>query len=131
MNTTFIVNISYNNYLEMNQHPQQLYLRIMPMFVAPEDLHLPVKRCLNHQSNGDDQLKAHVVLCRQPAHLAIHEGHQDASTYQERLSIKIAMNSQQPRVDETIGLEFFCQNSCTSGINRRCTALLFALETAE
>lgn len=31
-------------------------------------------------------------------------------------------------VNETIALQFVCQNSCVSGINRRSTAIIFTLE---
>jgi len=134
MNKTFIVNVSFNNEQLFNSTYKSLFLRIVPVFLAPEDNHLMVNRCLNHQSSQNesenDHLKYHIAVCKQPSN-AQYEGKFDAINYGDRLSIKIPMANTQCRVEETIGLEFLCQNSCTSGINRRCTAMIFALETSD
>lgn len=130
MEKAFIVRVSYNNDILMNQTPSNLFLRIMAFFTDPEDSHMPVRRCLNHQKNDTDDRKNHIFKIIQPQE-AQYEGSEEKVNYQDRLSIKIPMDSRSCRVEKPIGMEFLCQNSCTSGINRRCTALIFALETED
>lgn len=128
INTNFIVNISYNNN-PMNMLPHMLYLHVMPIYTEAEDQHLAVTRCRNHQT-GSDNSKLHIVTCKQPQ-VVEYWGDGDKGNYGDRLSIRIPMDCNKSRVDEKLCLEFMCQNSCTSGINRRCTALVFALETEQ
>uniref|UniRef100_A0A336M6V4 CSON013041 protein n=1 Tax=Culicoides sonorensis TaxID=179676 RepID=A0A336M6V4_CULSO len=122
MNSPFTVNIKYKNYISINQQPSNLKLRIIPVFYEPEDHHMPVNRCKHHHND----ILPHILACKNQN--AQHVGHPDEINYGTRLCSVVPMTSTSSDVKENITLEFYCQNSCVSGINRRTTALIFALE---
>lgn len=122
MNTPFTIAISYKN-SEFHQQPSNLYLRIIPVFTEPEDHHVPVNRCKHHSSD----INPHILACKNQA--ARHDGETSETNYGRRLCAIIPLSSRAPEVTDNITLEFYCQNSCATGINRRATALIFSLET--
>lgn len=124
INTPFTVTIGYKNSL-FNQQAGKFFLRIIPVFTEPEDQHLPVNRCKHHQNEENP----HILACKNQA--ALHDGTKEHINYGQRLCALVPLTSVASDVSENITLEFYCQNSCATGINRRTTALIFALETAE
>lgn len=122
MKQIFTISISYTN-PSLKLIP--LFLRISPIFTEPEEQQNAVKRCLNHPTN--DSQKPHILWCNHQS--AQYQGDLEKVNYIERLSILVPLGSNLYKVNESIGFEFHCQNSCSSGINRRSTAMVFALET--
>ncbi|XP_031629611.1 cellular tumor antigen p53 isoform X2 [Contarinia nasturtii] len=122
---------------------ERLFLRVMILYSSTENMHLPVNRCANHQyrqSNEEIQQNnaivdkdarfASIIKINNPA--AMYRGKKTGETFGERLSVIIPLDSDEFDADgnitQLICMEFGCQNSCTSGINRRPTTLVFTLE---
>ncbi|XP_063703328.1 tumor protein p73 [Culicoides brevitarsis] len=122
MNSPFTITVNYQN-PELNPTPGNLYLRVIPVFTEPEDHHVPVNRCKHHSSATDN----HILACKN--NTAKFEGEPTETDYGKRLCVVMPLCSKAPEVLENVTLEFYCQNSCPSGINRRATALIFVLET--
>lgn len=128
MSSTMNINISYI------PPPQgsQLYLRAMILFSNTDQMHLPVKRCANHResdSKDNHVLNHHILRCLHPS--SFYRGFEDGLFFQDRLCAMVPLCSptnEDGLAQEAIGLEFVCQNSCTSGINRRSTSIMFTLE---
>lgn len=129
MNSVMTINASFR------PQQKQMFLRAMILFDNVNEMHLPVKRCANHSastvaSSINSEESKHILKCLNP--YAQYKGMEDGKVFQERLSVVVPLdnaniddagNSQQ-----TIGYEFGCQNSCTSGINRKSTSIVFTLE---
>ncbi|KAL6263581.1 hypothetical protein P5V15_006370 [Pogonomyrmex californicus] len=106
-----------------------LFLRTELAFVLEQYKSDPVKRCHNHialtnpvnQNMNPDRIK-HVVHCVNHA----------SSMYQEEnehLSILTPLCKPEAGSQYVpMCFKFFCKNSCTSGMNRRPTELIFTLE---
>lgn len=133
MGTKMTINVAYNQ----QYRGEPLFVRAMLLFSKPAEMHLPVKRCANHRNgysgNETDEVlsrEANIVKINDPK--AVYVGKEIGETFGERLSILVPLESNQ--VDESgkhiqsIGLEFGCQNSCSSGINRRPVSIVFTLE---
>lgn len=127
------INVAYN----LQYRGELLYVRAMLLFSKPAEMHLPVKRCANHRNSysGNEteetlSREANIVKINDPK--AAYVGKEIGETFGERLSILVPLESNQ--IDEngkhiqSIGLEFGCQNSCSSGINRRPVSIVFTLE---
>lgn len=118
-------------YLEQ-QPNEQLFLRAMIIFSKPAEMHLPVKRCANHRGSNSqpESLAASIIKINDPK--AVYIGEELGETFSARLSVVVPLTSviydDQGKVTHSIGLEFGCQNSCSSGINRRPTSMVFTLE---
>lgn len=133
MNSTLTINVSYTP-LTSNA---QMILRAMVVFTSSADMHLPVKRCANHRMATpamDSPMYAQVSNIMKVTHpKVVYHGMDEGTTYGERLSIAVPLDqslfdADTMRVTESIRLEFGCQNSCSSGINRRQTSMVFTLE---
>ncbi|XP_019546912.3 cellular tumor antigen p53 isoform X3 [Aedes albopictus] len=123
-------NISYQTLTH-----QELYLRVMMVCSAPEDMHQPVYRCENHRGGGNnnakvpDEVKAHVMRCFNPS--ARYVGTENGVAFKDRLAVLIPLGmTAQEQVGLNVSLQFVCQNSCRI-INRRATAVIFSLEDAQ
>lgn len=135
MNSTLTINASYS--------PQtdnvQMYLRGMVLFTSSADMHKPVKRCANHRMATpamEPTTYAQASNIMKVTHPQVkYHGTDDGTTFGERLSIWVPLDRglydrDTMRITESIRLEFGCQNSCSSGINRRHTSMVFTLEDA-
>ncbi|XP_012278366.1 cellular tumor antigen p53 [Orussus abietinus] len=112
--------------------PQEgLWLRAVMMFSLEQYRSDPVHRCLNHMAatdrsniNIDNRQIRHVFRCLNPA-----------SMYEDRgghLSVIAPLGLPQAGSQHVpMHFQFFCKNSCTSGMNRRPTELIFTLENDE
>lgn len=63
----------------------------------------------------------------------VYNGVERESTFGQRASLVVPMGAQPPRNElgrcqQSLGLEFLCQNSCSNGIQRKQTVLVFTLE---
>lgn len=151
LNSVMKVALSYKPHGTSN-----LYLRAMILYSSPDDMHLQVKRCANHRVSMDNQgpyklrigsdvfviLKifnfffkqdvppAHILKCCHPNTQYI--GNENAQVFGQRLSILVPLDrpvvNEEGYASESLMLEFMCQNSCTTGINRKSTAVVFTLE---
>lgn len=110
---------------------QDLFLRVMMVCSAPEDMHQPVYRCENHRGSDNnnakvpDEVKAHVMRCFNPS--ARYVGAENGVAFKDRLAVIIPLGVTAQELN--VSLEFVCQNSCRI-INRRATAVIFSLEDA-
>lgn len=127
MNAVMNVNISFK---PLNQ---VLFLRAMILYSNPNEMHLPVRRCANHKASDCGENVHHILKCCHPK--AQYHGLENGQIFRDRLSIVVPLVN--PRLDddgvanEPINLEFACQNSCTSGINRKATCIVFTLENQD
>lgn len=108
-----------------------LWLRTAIVFSMDQYRCDPVQRCHNHMAtnsvsnqNIDGHVLRHVVRCT----------HID-SIYEENnghMSVSVPLGTPQPGCRYVpLGFQFFCKNSCSSGMNRRPTELVFTLETIQ
>lgn len=104
-----------------------LWVRATMVYKLDQHRSIPVIRCPNHMATDTDidqrHLK-HVIRCTHPA-----------SSYQEsasgHLSVVTPLGTPVAgAVTVPVDFKFFCKNSCTAGMNRRPTEIIFTLETA-
>lgn len=133
LNSTITINASYT---PPPDNPQ-MFLRGMVVFSSSADMHLSVTRCANHRAttpNMGPESYAKECNVMKIIHPRVkYMGSDTGTTYGDRLSIYIPLDGslfdpETNRVTEAIRLEFGCQNSCSSGINRRQTSAVFTLE---
>lgn len=127
MNSTFTINASY----KPTSRDQILFLRAMILFSSPSEMHIPVKRCANHRLSNSEEAQAHnVIKSNHPK--AFYYGTENGKIFSERLSVVIPIDftkyDENGMISESFSYEFGCQNSCSSGMNRRATAIVFTLE---
>lgn len=109
-----------------------LFVRIMPIYTSLADIRLPVNRCPNHKEKCTLTNRDHLV--HYTGHDAVqYLGFENGVKFSDRLAVRIPLNK--PRVvtsdgtvKEEICFKIGCLNSCSSGINRRSTALIITLE---
>lgn len=122
MNSKMIINVAYRQQI----YNEQLFVRAMIILSNPAEMHVPVKRCANHRiANNDNILKINDPK-------AMYCGDKDGQTFSERLSVLVPLESMATddngKIVQNLSLEFACQNSCSSGINRKPTSIVFTLE---
>lgn len=128
MGSRMNINLSYRE----QQRGEELFLRAMIIFSKPAEMHLPVKRCANHRTppNQDARAMASIIKVNDPK--ATYFGEEVGQTFQDRLSVVIPIENlnydENGKVTQSVGLEFLCQNSCSSGINRKPASIVFTLE---
>lgn len=127
MNAKMTIGVSYRE--QCRNEP--LYLRSMIIFSKPAEMHLPVHRCANHRApNASQEMAANIIKINDPK--ALYVGSENGETFRERLSVVVPMETvttdENGKVVQSVALEFGCQNSCSSGINRRPTSIVFTLE---
>lgn len=124
--TPITVNVSYFP----TNHNERMFLRAMMIFSSPQEMHLPVHRCAHHcipnvsEEQGMNIMKSVHQSCQ-------YNGHKDGTTFGDRLSVVIPIDyriDENGKVTETFVYEFGCQNSCSTGINRKATSIVFTLE---
>lgn len=122
--------VSYRE--QMRNEP--LYLRAMIVFSKPAEMHLPVKRCNNHRTGSAPSAVALASIIRINNPKAHYSGCEEGETFGDRLSVVMPLENgnfdEDGNKTQMISCEFLCQSSCSSGINRRPTTLVFTLENA-
>lgn len=105
---------------------QCLFLRAMIVPVSQEDSTIPLTVCPNHRAaepfNADNN--AHILRCNHPG--AMYDGTEDGYYFHNRLQVVLPLNKVAP--NEPISYMFLCQNSCSGGMQRKATAIIFTLE---
>jgi hypothetical protein len=98
-----------------------LFIRAMIVYSSHNDLPEPVKKCPNHKEQSKDD---HILCCDNVG--AEYFGQENGKLFDERLSVVIPLGN--IASNEPLKLTFTCQNSCSGGMNRKSTALIFTLE---
>lgn len=128
MGSKMNISLSYRE----QQRGEDLYLRAMIIFSKPAEMHLPVKRCANHRTPNDADAKRMASIIKVNDPKAAYFGDESGQTFRERLSVVIPIENmnydENGKVTKSVGLEFLCQNSCSSGINRKPASIVFTLE---
>lgn len=117
------VYISYTTF-DMNT---DVFVRAMIVYSNHDDLNEPVKKCPNHkeQSLGcPPEIIPHILKCAVPE--TQYKGVENGVKFNERIAIVVPMKSLAD--NEPLKLEFTCQNSCSGGMNRKMTSIVFTLE---
>lgn len=117
MNTHLHLYPTYSN-IDPNK---ELSIRAMIVYTSQNDLAEPVKKCPNHKDRDNSD---HILKCDLPD--TRYVGHETGKLFQEKLATVIPLCSIAP--NEPFKLLFTCQNSCSGGINRKMTSLVFTLE---
>jgi len=103
----------------------ELFVRAMIVYSSNNDLAEPVRKCPNHKDQTrDDGNKDHILRCSVGA--TEYVGNKAGKTFGDRLAVVIPLNA--IASNEPLKLEFTCQNSCSGGMNRKSTTLVFTLE---
>ncbi|KAK7865636.1 hypothetical protein R5R35_006893 [Gryllus longicercus] len=114
--------------IKVNPVEPELYVRVLPIYLAQDSFAEAVKRCPSHmsnleRSNQDFPHVEHIIRC-------LH----NSASYQKNLqsgrcSVVVPIEPPQPGSDGFIvQYTFMCKNSCGLGMNRRSTAIIFTLE---
>ncbi|XP_070490584.1 cellular tumor antigen p53 [Chironomus tepperi] len=101
-----------------------LYIRAMIVYSSQNDLPEPVKKCPNHKEKSNDCHADHILRCDNSG--SIYSGIENGKVFEEKLAVIVPMKS--IASNEPLKLTFTCQNSCSGGMNRKSTSLVFTLE---
>ncbi|XP_055698073.1 tumor protein p73 isoform X2 [Phlebotomus papatasi] len=126
INTLLNLEVSYKT-----SFATRLFCRVM--IVYPDYPYMPVVRCNNHKVINPEKpgRESHIIKC--PHEGVEYWGTKDGQTFIKRLALIYPL-TQNIKTEEdnwvrtSVTLEFACQNSCPTGINRRATVLFFTLE---
>lgn len=103
---------------------QSLYVRAMIVYSSPNELAEPVKKCPNHRSQSTQDYPEHVLRCEVKE--TEYVGEEEGKLFKNKLALRIPMNA--VASNEALKLTFSCQNSCSGGMNRKMTSIVFTLE---
>lgn len=74
--------------------------------------------------------KGHIIKCHHPQ--VKYCGQENGQIFRDRLSVLIPLNNSTIMdgiANAAAQLEFVCQSSCSTGISRKTTSIVFTLET--
>lgn len=120
INTTLNVHASYK-IVEPNQ---VLFVRAMIVYTSNNDLAEPVMKCPNHKAQSIIAYPEHILRCTVPS--TQYVGVENGKLFIDKLAVFIPMN--EIAHNEPLKLVFTCQNSCSGGMNRKMTSIIFTLE---
>lgn len=103
----------------------KFFIRAMIVYSSQNDLPEPVVKCPNHRAKGSQTNPDHILNCGNRAGV-LYVGDPTGKIFSERLAVIINMGS--VASNEPLRFEFSCQNSCSGGMNRKLTTLIFTLE---
>ncbi|KAG5673001.1 hypothetical protein PVAND_003082 [Polypedilum vanderplanki] len=102
-----------------------LYIRAMIVFTAQNDLPEPVKKCPNHKEKDSSANNPdHILICENPG--TEYRGIETGKLFEDKLAVLVPLRNL--AMNEPLKLTFTCQNSCSGGMNRKSTSLIFTLE---
>lgn len=103
---------------------RELFVRAMIVYSSQNDLAEPVKKCPNHRESSQQPFPEHILRCTidQTAYTGVENG----KLFKDKLAILIPMTA--VASNEPLKLQFTCQNSCSGGMNRKMTSIVFTLE---
>ncbi|XP_059619653.1 cellular tumor antigen p53-like [Phlebotomus argentipes] len=125
INTLLNLDISYNR----KRCNGTMFLRAM--IVYPDFHYMPVVICNNHK-DMQKQNGHNIIRC--PHANVNYVGHEKGANFKERLALifplgtSVVKSENDDYVKSSVTLEFACQNSCPTGINRKTTVLSLTLE---
>lgn len=130
LNKAFVkINTHLNVYTKYSviDHNQQLFIRAMVVYQQNNDFAEPVRKCPNHRDQSTREnlpFPEHVLRCstQDTEYLGVETG----KLFQDKLALRIPMS--RVATGEPLKLQFTCQNSCSGGMNRRHTSVIFTLE---
>lgn len=123
INTALNVHASYK-IVEPNQ---VLYVRAMIVYTSNNDLAEPVMKCPNHKAQSNIADPEHILRCTVPT--TQYVGVENGKLFMDKLAVIVPMN--EIAHNEPLKLIFTCQNSCSGGMNRKMTSIIFTLENAD
>jgi hypothetical protein len=104
---------------------QELFVRAMIVYSSQNDLPEPVKKCPNHREKYSAMDNPeHILKCDNEG--SIYWGNENGRLFEEKLAVLIPMKN--IASNEPLKFTFTCQNSCSGGMNRKSTSLIFTLE---
>jgi P53 DNA-binding domain len=103
---------------------KDIFIRAMIVYTSQNDLPEPVKKCPNHKEQSPIEYADHILKCSNVDTLYI--GNETGRWFSEKIAICIPMKN--VASNEPLQLTFTCQNSCSGGMNRKSTSLVFTLE---
>lgn len=125
INTTLNVTANY----KVVDPSVQLFIRAMIVYTSANNLSEPVMKCPNHleQSKREKlEYPEHILRC---STIETHYiGTEGGKYFNEKYAILIPMCA--VAANEPLKLQFTCQNSCSGGMNRKMTSIVFTLEDA-
>lgn len=101
----------------------EFFIRAMIVYTSPHDLPEPVSKCPNHKQ-GQADLTDHILRCTNKG--VNYTGQASGKLFADKLAVVVNMGC--IATNEPLTLFFTCQNSCSGGMNRRSTSLIFTLE---
>lgn len=110
--------------------PLGLFIRALVVYTNPDDFPELVKVCYTHSRDSNGDLKSymaeHLIRCQEPS----TSYHQDSAS--GRHSVMTAIPDLQPGTNEVgLAYKFMDLGSCSGGLNRRDTAVIFTLELGD
>lgn len=127
LNKVFVkINSPLNVYISYKklQPQEQLFIRAMIVYTSLNEIAEPVKKCPNHKESSRDTYSEHILRCA--VQETIYVGLESGKLFKDKLAVFIPMSA--IASNEPLKLQFTCQNSCSGGINRKATAIVFTLE---
>lgn len=105
---------------------EELFIRAMIVYTSPNDLAEPVKKCPNHRSRANPYHAhpEHILTCSVQGTSYI--GSETGKLFGDKLACLIPLNAIVQ--NEPLKFQFSCQNSCSGGMNRKMTSVIFTLE---
>lgn len=116
----------YVSFTKVDMHTD-LFVRAMIVYSNHDDLNEPVKKCPNHKEQSSScapEIIPHILKCSFPE--TQYRGVENGVKFNERIAILVPIKTLAD--NEPLKLEFTCQNSCSGGMNRKMTSIVFTLE---
>lgn len=123
INTALNVHASY----KIAEPNQVIFVRAMIVYTSNNDLAEPVMKCPNHKAQSNVADPQHILRCTVPT--TQYVGVENGKLFYEKLAVIIPMN--EIAHNEPLKLVFTCQNSCSGGMNRKMTSIIFTLENSD
>lgn len=115
----------YPSFNTLGLSKDKFFIRAMIVYTSQNDLPEPVIKCPNHRAKGQREHPDHILHCGNRSGVA-YVGDSAGKIFGDRLACVVNMGS--VASNEPLKFEFSCQNSCSGGMNRRSTTLVFTLE---
>ena len=132
LNKAFVkINTFLNIYVKYTviDSNQPLFIRAMVVYQQTNDFTEPVRKCTNHRDRSMHEnlpFPEHVLRCS--AQDTEYIGTEMGKLFQDKLALRIPLIK--VATGEPLKLQFTCQNSCSGGMNRRYTSVIFTLENS-
>lgn len=128
LNKVFVkINTHLNVYMKYDliNVQRQLLVRAMIVYTSSNDLAEPVKKCPNHRDQSMLSFPEHILRCASDE--TMYVGYDSGKLFKDKLAIVVPTRA--IASNEPLKLQFTCQNSCSGGMNRKATSIVFTLES--